>query len=157
MVIEAGVVAGYVIAWAVRKARRVGGRLDAEADGVIDANLDRLHAVVTAKLRGHAALADLVEEAETAGDGGEVSDPVRQKVASAITEAAAQDDVFGQVMTDLVARLRATEQAAGNLVIAGPGSAVFTGPAEAKASGGGIAFSQVAGGVHISQGTAGPS
>ena len=48
MVIEAGVVAGYVIAWAVRKARRVGGRLDSEADGVIDAGLDQLHEVVAA-------------------------------------------------------------------------------------------------------------
>src|SRR5260221_7134951 len=52
MVIEAGVVAGYVIAWAVRKARRVGGRLDAEADGVIDAGLDRLHEVVAGELGG---------------------------------------------------------------------------------------------------------
>jgi hypothetical protein len=52
-VIEAGLVAGYVIAWAVGKARRVGGRLDAEADQVIDASLDRLHEVVAGKLAGH--------------------------------------------------------------------------------------------------------
>ncbi len=64
MVIEAGVVAGYVVAWALRKARRAGGRLDAEADGVIDASLDRLHEVVAAKLGGHPVLAELVEEAE---------------------------------------------------------------------------------------------
>ena len=66
VVIEAGVVTGYVIAWAVRKAKRVGGRLDAEADRVIDASLDRLHEVVAAKLGGHPALAELVEEAEAA-------------------------------------------------------------------------------------------
>ncbi len=52
MVIEAGVVAGYVIAWAVRKVRRVGGRLDKETDEVIDASLDRLHEVVAARLAG---------------------------------------------------------------------------------------------------------
>jgi hypothetical protein len=39
-----------VIAWVIRKARRLGGRLDAEADRVIDASLDRLHEVVSAKL-----------------------------------------------------------------------------------------------------------
>jgi hypothetical protein len=52
-------------------------------------------------------------------------------------------------VTELVTRLREAEQAAGRAVIAGPGSAVFTGNAEAKAEGGGIAFGQVAGGVHI--------
>ena len=63
MVIEAGVVAGYVIAWAVRKARRAGGRLDVEADEAIDAGLDRLHEVVAAKLAGHPVLEELEEEA----------------------------------------------------------------------------------------------
>lgn len=67
MFIEAGVAAGYVIAWAVRKARRVGGRLDSEVDEVIDAGLDRLHEVVAAKLNGYPVLAELVEEAEAAG------------------------------------------------------------------------------------------
>jgi hypothetical protein len=80
MVIEAGVVAGYVIAWTVRKARRVGSRLDKEADGVIDASLERLYEVVAAKLDGHPALAELVEEAEAAGDGGEVNGLTRQQV-----------------------------------------------------------------------------
>jgi hypothetical protein len=46
VVIEAGVVAGYVVVWAVRKARRVAGRLNAEVDTVIDAGLDKLHDVV---------------------------------------------------------------------------------------------------------------
>ena len=68
MVLEAGVAAGYVVAWAVRKARRAGGRLDAEADGVIDAGLDRLHEVVAAKLAGHPVLTELVEEAEAGGE-----------------------------------------------------------------------------------------
>ena len=157
MIIEAGVVAGYVIAWAIRKARRVGGRLDTEADGVIDASLDRLHEVVAAKLSGHPALAELVAEAEAAGDGGEVSDLTRQEVVLAITRAAQKDEAFGQAVTELVAHLREAEQATGPQVIAGPGSSVFTGNAEARAEGGSIAFGQVAGGVNIGQGTVDPS
>ena len=157
MVIEAGVVAGYVIAWAVRKAKRAGGRLDVEADGVIDASLDRLHEVVAARLGGHPALAELVEEAEAAGGAGEVSDLTLQQVELALTAAAREDDLFGRELTELVARVREAEQAAGSAVIAGPGSAVFTGSAEARAASGGIAFGQVAGDVHISQPPGGPS
>ena len=155
MVIEAGVVAGYVIAWAVRKARRVGGRLDEEADTVIDASLDRLHEVVETKLGGHPVLAELVEEAS--GDDGAVSDLTRQQVELALTAAARKDDAFGQAVTELVTRLRGAEQAAGTTVIAGAGSTVFTGNAEARAESGGIAFGQVAGGVHISPAPTDPS
>ena len=97
-----------------------------------------------------------MEEAEAADDGGEVSDLTRQQVELALTAAARKDEAFGQAVTELVARLREAEQAAGSPVIAGPGSAVFTGNAEAKAESGGIAFGQVAGNVHISRGPAGP-
>jgi hypothetical protein len=157
MVIEAGVVAGYVIAWAVRKARRVGGRLDTEADGVIDARLDRLHEVVATRLAGHPVLAELVEEAEEAGNGAEVSDLTRQQLELALAAAARKDDTFGQTVTELVARLQEAERAAGSPVIAGPGSAVFTGSVGAKAESGGIAVGQVAGDVHVTQESAGPS
>lgn len=157
MVIEAGVVAGYVIAWAIRKARRVGGRLDEETDQMIDASLDRLHEVVAARLAGHPALAELAEEAEAAGRSGEVSDLARQQVELALAAAARKDDAFGQAVTELVARLREAEHSAGSPVIAGPGSVVFTGSAEARAEGGGIAVGQAAGGVHVSQGPTDPS
>ena len=43
MVIEARVIAGCVIAWAVRNARRAGGGVETEADAAIDAGLDGLH------------------------------------------------------------------------------------------------------------------
>jgi pheromone shutdown protein TraB len=59
VVIEAGVVAGYVIAWAMRKARRAVGRLDDDADAMIDASLDRLHEVVMARLAAHPVLTEL--------------------------------------------------------------------------------------------------
>ena len=154
MVIEAGVVAGYVIAWAVRKARRVGGRLDAEADEAIDAGLDRLHEVVVAKLGGHPVLEELDEEA--AADAGQVSELTRQQVELALIAAARKDEVFGQAVTGLVARLREAEQASGRSVVAGAGSAVFTGDADVHAEGGGIGFGQVAGDVNLDRGRADP-
>ena len=157
MVIEAGVVVGFVIAWAVGRARRVGARLGDEADLVIDASLDQLHEVVAAKLAGHPTLAELVEEAEAADDPGDVSEITRQQVELALVAAARKDDSFGQAVTALVARLRSAGQAAGSQVTTGPGSTVFTGNVEAKAVGGGISFAQVSGGVHIAQEPPGPS
>lgn len=148
MVIEAGVVAGYVIAWALRKARRVAGRLDAEADAVIDVGLDKLHETVAAKLGGHPVLEDL--DAEAAGDG-QVSELTRQQVELAIIAAARKDDAFAQAVTDLLAQVRAAEQAGGTSVLAGPGSRIFAGPAHADARDGGIAFGQVGGDAHTGE------
>lgn len=153
MVIEAGVVAGYVIAWAVRKARRIAGRLDAEADAMIDAGLDKLHTVVATKLDRDPVLEDLDEEASAEGE--QVSELTRQRVELAVTAAARKDEEFGQAVTQLVAQLRAVEQARGVSVVAGAGSAVFTGDAHAQASSDGIAFGQVAGDVSLERGTAG--
>ncbi len=146
-------VAGYVIAWAVRKARRVGGRLDAETDAVIDASLDRLHEVVADKLGEHPVLAELVEQAAASG---EVSELTRQQVELALTAAAGEDEAFGQAVTDLVAQLRKAERAVGGPVIAGAGSAVLTGDAYARAEGGGIAIGQVAGDVNVGRDPVGP-
>jgi hypothetical protein len=148
MIIEAGVAAGYVIAWALRKAKRVGRRLDADTDAVIDASLDRLHEAVAAKLGDHPVLADLIEEAEVADTSEDISDLTRQQVELALTAAARKDDNFGQAVTELIAFLRQAEQAAGSSVISGPGSSVFTGGVTVK---GQIAFGQVAGDVHIGQ------
>lgn len=158
MVIEAGVAAGYLVAWALRKARRAGERLDAEADGVIDAGLDRLHEVVEAKLGGHPVLAELVEEADeaAASGAGQVSELTCQQVELALAAAARKDDLFGQVVTDLVGRLREAERASGRVVASGEGSAVFTGDAHAEAKDGGIAFGQVVGGVQMYQDPPGP-
>jgi hypothetical protein len=39
----AAVAVGYLFAWLVRKAKRAGGRADAEADRVVDAGMNRLH------------------------------------------------------------------------------------------------------------------
>jgi hypothetical protein len=146
VVIEAGVVAGYLIAWALRKARRAAGRLDAEVDAAMDAGLDRLHEVVAVKLGVHPALDELDEEA--AGDG-EVSELTRQQVELAVTAAARKDDAFGRAVTDLVTRLRAAEQATGVQVVAGAQSTVFTGDAHAHARDGGVAIGQVGRDVNL--------
>ena len=149
MVIEAGLVAGYVIAWAVRKARRAGGRLDAEVDTAMDAGFDRLHEVVAAKLGAHPALEDLAQEAAT-GEG-QVSELTRQQVELAVTAAARKDEAFGRSVTELLAQIRAVEQVGGVSVVAGGGSRVFTGPAHAQASGNGIAIGHVGGDVHTTR------
>jgi len=145
--IEAGVVAGYMIRWAVGKARRAAGRLDAEADAVLDAGLDRLHEVVADKLEGHPVLDDVAEEAAL-GDG-PVSELTRQQMELAVTAAARKDEEFADVVADLVARLRADDEAGGASVVAGAGSRVFTGAAHVAAGGGGVAVGQVAGDVHV--------
>jgi hypothetical protein len=152
MVIEAGVAAGYVVAWALRKAQRAGKRLDAEADVALDLSLDRLHEVVAARLGDHTVLAELVDEAEQAG---EVSDLTEQQITLALAAAARKDDAFGQTITDLVAQLREAQSAAGPTA-SGDGSAVFTGNVHATARGNGIVFGQVAGGVSITREAEGP-
>ncbi|GAA1262461.1 hypothetical protein GCM10009665_60150 [Kitasatospora nipponensis] len=149
MVIEAGVVAGYVIAWAVRKARRAAGVLDGEVDTVIDVGLDRLHTAVTARLGTHPVLEDLAEEAAT--DGGQVSELTRQQLELAVTAAARKDEHFARTVTDLLAQVQADEKATGASVVAGAGARVFTGDAHVQASGSGTAIGQVGGDVHLSQ------
>jgi hypothetical protein len=139
VVVEAGVVAGYVIAWAVRKARRVAGRLDAEADTVIDAGLDKLHEVVADKLAGHPVLQDLDEEATaTATQDGQVAELTRQQVELAIIAAARRDEAFGQAVTDLVAQVQAGERAAGQSVL-GPGGVNVAGDVDIHADHGSAA------------------
>ena len=80
---------------------------------------------------------------------GRLASLTRQQVELALTAAARKDEAFGQAVTELVARLREAEQASGRSVVAGAGSAVFTGDAHARAEGGGIAFGQVAGDVNV--------
>lgn len=145
MVIEASVVAGYLIAWAARRMRRVEGRLATEADVVIDAGLDRLHEVVAAKLAENPVLAGLVEEAD---NGGEVSELTRTQLEVALA-AAAKDEDFLEAVSGLVAQLRQAERTLGSTRTAGLGPAIFTGNAYARAQGGGIAVGQVAGDMNV--------
>lgn len=155
MVIEAGVAVGYLVSWAVRKVRRTAGRLDAEVDQVIDDGLDRLHEVVVAKLGDHPALAEMVQEAEAAGEADGVSDLTRRRVELELVAAARKDDAFGQALMESVAQVQEAEQAAGHSLATATGPAVFTGNARAQADSGGIAIGQAAA-VGISQAPPGP-
>lgn len=157
MMIEAGAVAGYVIAWAVRKARRVAGRLDNEADAVVDVGLDRLHALVAARLAGHPVMAEMLDEAEHAAVGdGKVSEATRQQVELALRAAAREDEAFGQAATELAAWLADVRRAAVSQVSRRERTALLTGNARAEADRGGIAFGQVAGDVQIAREAASP-
>jgi hypothetical protein len=149
VVVEVGVVTGYVIAWAVRKARRAGGRLDDEADAVIDVGLDRLHEMVAARLTHHPVMAELVDEAEQAAlNDGNVSDETRKQLESALAVAVSQDETFEMRLAELAASVRDAQRAR-EQVMPCQGAAVFTGESHATADRGGIAFGQLAGPVHI--------
>jgi hypothetical protein len=121
---------GYLIAWLVRKAKRVGGRADAEVDRGLDAGMDRLHELVSAKLGADPALERAQEEAEASL--GEPSERTRRRLVDALDEAAERDTDFAQAL----ARAVAAVQAAGPVDIAR-----YTGTA--KASGGGSASTGV--------------
>lgn len=82
---------GYLIAWAVRKGRRVAGRLNHEADLAIDAGLDRLHEAVVAKLGPDSAVSTL--ETEAAAKGG-VEESVRTGLQTTLAAAVDQDPDF---------------------------------------------------------------
>ena len=152
-VIEAGLVAGYVIAWMVRKARRAAGRLDSAADAVMDVGFDRLYEMVATRLDGHPVLEELAHQAERAAeDDVEVSPLTYRHVEHAVTAAAHDDEAFGHAVAQLAIRLSATSPVAPSST--GP---VFSGKADAKANRGGIAFGQVMGNVHIAQGSSGPT
>jgi hypothetical protein len=95
-------VAGYLVAWVVRKARRAGQRLDNETDEVMDASLDRLHEVVTAKLGSDPALVKL----ETAASQGlELSERTVQRIQYAVEEATEEDPQFATAVEQVLAQL----------------------------------------------------
>jgi hypothetical protein len=123
VVIEAGVVVGYIIAWVVRKARRVGGRLDAEVDNALDVGLDQLHTLVADRLGADPALTELHDEA---GSDGQVSELTRQRVELSLLAAAAKDQTFAAEVTALAEQLQATERSMGTVAI-GPEATAVTG------------------------------
>lgn len=100
-------VAGYLVAWAVRKAARVGRRLDEQADEIIDVQLDRLHDVVTEKLGLDPALEKLELEA---AQGQQPSDRTLRRVQDAVEEATEEDPQFRVLLEAVLAKL---EEASG--------------------------------------------
>jgi hypothetical protein len=153
VMIEAGVIAGYMIAWAVRKARRVADRLDHEADAVVDVGLDRLHALVATRLADHPVLARLQDEAEQAAlnDDGYVSPETRRQVELALAATARTDEAFGHAVMELAAGLANAPRTGSDQPSPRHRAVVFAGKSRAEADRGGIAFGQVAGDVHIAR------
>lgn len=120
--IEVGLVAGYLVAWALRKARRAGQSFDEDVDMVLDAGLGRLHDVVAEKLGDDPALARL--QAEAAGSE-VVSDRTKRRVGDAVAEAAEQDPAFADLLAQRIAELQG--QSPGGSVIASGDRAVAAG------------------------------
>lgn len=106
--------AGYLVAWVVSKARRVGKRLDEETDEIIDAGLDHLHGVIAEKLGPDPALAKLETEVS---QGLEPSDRTVRRVQDAIEEATEEDPRFAAMLEAALGQLE--EERAGAPTVAG--------------------------------------
>ena len=140
MVIGFEVAVGFLIAWVVRKAGRLGHRVDAEVDRVMDAGLDRLHDLVAVKLGGDPALEKLRSEA---GESGEVGPRTQARVRMALEEAAEQDPVFAAEFEVAVAQVQAAQRGDGGASAGERGVAVAGG---VHADNGGVAVGGVTGG-----------
>ncbi|WP_329537106.1 hypothetical protein OG568_52200 (plasmid) [Streptomyces sp. NBC_01450] len=104
MVTGIEIAVGYLFAWGVRKARRVGDRADGEVDRALDVGMDRLHDLVGRKLGEDPALHRLAEEA---GAGQEApSERTRQRVQLALEDAAEQDRGFAEALNSAVGHLQ---------------------------------------------------
>ena len=95
-------VIGYLTAWAVRKAQRVGNRADGAVDQVLDSAMDRLDALVRSRIGGDAAIARLEETASAGEPDASVTRAAEQAVASAATA----DPAFAAEMRKLVDEIR---------------------------------------------------
>lgn len=133
--------AGYAVAYLVRKARRVAERADTEVDQVIDSGMDRLHELVSGKLGDDPALVQLEREAQ---DGTESSRTV-QRVQLALEEAAESDSGFAELLEKLVTELQAKDPASG--VTAGDHGVAAGGDVNIDADRGGVAGGVIHGSV----------
>jgi hypothetical protein len=97
-------VLGYLTAWAVRKARRVGSRADGHIDEAIDAGIDRLGELVVAKLDGDPALDRFEAEAARGG----ASERTRTRLQLALEDAAADDPLFAAALQRALAAAQET-------------------------------------------------
>ncbi|MFE0461250.1 hypothetical protein ACFW1A_18590 [Kitasatospora sp. NPDC058965] len=108
IVVEAAV--ACVFAWGVRKARRVGGRADAEVDAALDATMDRVHDLVVTRLGTGGEVGRL--ELEAAAGQPEPSALTAGNVTAALGEAVAQDPGFADRLREAVRLLEEAKRAA---------------------------------------------
>ncbi|WP_231861461.1 MULTISPECIES: chromosome partitioning protein [Frankia] len=118
---------GVLAAWALRKARRVGDRvdggIDTETDRLVDAGMDRVHDLVSGVLGENDPVLARVEE-ETQ-DTGEVSVRTRQRLALALEDATDHDPAFAAALAQAVEQVRAATTSGGGHSLVGN---LFTGP-----------------------------
>lgn len=96
------IVVGFLVAWAAGKAKRVAKRADGAVDEVLDAGVDRIQEIVTAKFDGDPALKQLRLEA---ADKGEASSRTRARVQLALEEAVDQDLEFAEQLRVAVSQV----------------------------------------------------
>ncbi|MBY8884778.1 hypothetical protein K7472_07955 [Streptomyces sp. PTM05] len=121
------VVGEFLVAWAARKARRVGKRVDTEIDQALDLGLDRLHELVAGKLGGDPALAKLAAEIEQSG---EASSRTQERVRLALEDAAETDPGFASDLRAVVQELQGMQRQAG-VAVAGQQGVVVSGNVQA--------------------------
>lgn len=96
------IVVGFLVAWAAGKAKRVAKRADGVVNEVLDAGVDRIREIVTAKLGGDPALAQLRLEVAEKGD---VSPRTQARVQLALEEAADQDPQFAEQLRTAISQV----------------------------------------------------
>jgi len=135
---ELSMLAGAAVGWLLRKARRVGGRADAEVDRVLDVGMDRLQEAIDRRLAGNPAVEKLMAGNVTSPDA-----PLAQQVKFAVLEVLEADPEFA---TELRARIAELSQAAARV---GDTSVTVVGNIDAYAEGGSFAAGVNTGAVTI--------
>ena len=128
------VVTGYLIAWGVSKARRVGKSLDGDVDLVVDSALERLHEVVAGKLGADPALEKL-EQAAIAGN--EISERTLRRVADALADAADSSEDFRNEVNTRLADLASIGMRPA-VAVSGERAVAMTGNVDMKADRGSV-------------------
>jgi hypothetical protein len=121
------VAVGFLIAWAIGKARRAGKQLDGVADQIVDASAARLRDVLLRKLGNDSAMQRLqLEAVET----GRVSDRTQQRITLALEDAVEQDTEFANELTSALAQAEKN-----GALVATSGGTVISGTATATGQG----------------------
>ena len=127
---------GALAAWAVRKGRRVGDRMDQHVDQALDDGVERLGALLTRKMGSDPALMKLEAEAVE----GEITQRTGERVRLAVEDAADTDPDFAARLAQV---LRELEVAAAT----GPGGTTVLGGVTIRADNGSVAAWSITGPV----------